>query len=221
MARCLLCQQVLKKRILFSDLLLLKREEEGICTECQEKFSPISARHCPTCFKEGEETNCSDCLYWASKGLEVAHESLYRYNTQMAEYISQYKFIGDYLLRTVFAAELHQYFKNKTDYTLVPIPISEKRMAERGFNQVTGLLSAAGLSFVDLLQKEETKKQSEKNRTERLASKQPFAIATHMDVPEKIILIDDIYTTGATIQLARQILMKNGAKTVTSFSLAR
>ncbi|MGT2800924.1 ComF family protein [Streptococcus marmotae] len=221
MTVCLLCQQALKKRILFSDLLLLRREQEGICSDCQEKFSPISEIHCPTCFKEGEEASCTDCLYWSNKGLEVSHESLYRYNEQMADYISRYKFIGDYLLRTVFATELRNYFKNKTDYTLVPIPISEKRMTERGFNQVTGLLSAAGVSFVELLQKEDTKKQSEKNRAERLASKQSFSILANVDVPEKIILIDDIYTTGATIQLAKQILMKNGAKAVTSFSLAR
>ncbi|XMB95300.1 ComF family protein [Streptococcus sp. VEG1o] len=139
----------------------------------------------------------------------------------MANYISRYKFFGDYLLRMVFATELKEYFKDKEADVLVPIPISEKRMGERGFNQVTGLLTAAGLSFQEILQKEDTKKQSEKTRQERLTLHQPFSIVAKVDVPDKIILIDDIYTTGATIQLAKQLLMKNGAKTVTSFSLAR
>ncbi|MGT2716653.1 ComF family protein [Streptococcus respiraculi] len=221
MVRCLLCQQSLKNRVLFSDILLLKKEKEEVCVDCKKRFLPISETHCPTCFKEGEEKVCSDCHYWQDKGTGVSHESLYRYNEAMADYISRYKFIGDYLLRTVFATELRIYFKDKRGHTLVPIPISEQRMAERGFNQVTGLLNAAGLSFQEILQKEATKKQSDKNRQERLALKQPFSIVEKTAIPEKLILVDDIYTTGATIWLAKQLLMKNGAKTVTSFSLAR
>lgn len=107
------------------------------------------------------------------------------------------------------------------DKTLVPIPISEQRMAERGFNQVIGLLTVAGLSFQEVLQKEDTQKQSEKTRQERLALCQPFSIIEKVAIPSNILLVDDVYTTGATIQFAKQILMKNGAKTVTSFSLAR
>ncbi|WP_237376950.1 ComF family protein [Streptococcus zhangguiae] len=139
----------------------------------------------------------------------------------MADYISRYKFIGDYLLRIIFADKLKQYFKNKVGYCPVPIPISNQRMKERGFNQVTELLSAAGVRFTALLQKEDTKKQSEKTRKERLALQQPFSVIDKMAIPDKIILIDDVYTTGATIQLAKKVLMKNGAKTVISFSLAR
>ncbi|MBF0778458.1 ComF family protein [Streptococcus cuniculi] len=221
MALCLLCQQTLKKRVLFSDILLLKKEREGICLDCRQGFSPISDIHCPTCFKEGEKNVCSDCLYWEKQGAAVSHESLYRYNEHMADYFSRYKFVGDYLLRTVFATELQTYFKDKRGYAFVPIPISDKRMAERGFNQVTGLLSSAGLSFQEILQKEDTKKQSDKTRQERLELKQPFSIVENTAVPENIILIDDIYTTGSTVQLAKQVLMKNGAKIVASFSLAR
>ncbi|WP_242236946.1 ComF family protein [Streptococcus acidominimus] len=153
--------------------------------------------------------------------MTVAHESLYRYNDQMADYISRYKFAGDYLLRNVFMAELKNYFGDKMDKTLVPIPISEQRMAERGFNQVIGLLTVAGLSFQEVLQKEDTQKQSEKTRQERLALCQPFSIIEKVAIPSNVILVDDVYTTGTTIQFAKQILMKNGAKTVTSFSLAR
>lgn len=221
MALCLLCQQNLNKRILFSDILLLREEKEEACIDCKGKFLPISETHCPSCFKEGEKKVCSDCLYWLEKGETVAHQSLYRYNQPMAAYMSRYKFIGDYLLRMVFASELKKYFKNKTATVLVPIPISEKRMAERGFNQVIGLLTAAGLSFQELLQKEDTKKQSEKTRQERLRLAQPFSLIENTDLPDRIILIDDVYTTGTTIQLAKRMLMKNGAKTVTSFSLAR
>ncbi|OLF47786.1 amidophosphoribosyltransferase [Streptococcus acidominimus] len=221
MTACLLCQQALKKRTLFSDIFLLKKEKEGVCTDCKEKFLLISETHCPTCFKEGENKSCSDCLYWNEKGMTVAHESLYRYNTQMADYISRYKFAGDYLLRNVFMAELKNYFGDKMDKTLVPIPVSKQRMAERGFNQVIGLLTVAGLSFQEVLQKEDTQKQSEKTRQERLALCQPFSIIEKVAIPSNILLVDDVYTTGTTIQFAKQILMKNGAKTVTSFSLAR
>lgn len=221
MMTCLLCQQEVKKSFLFSEIFLFSKASLTSCATCQAGFAPISESHCPTCFKAEELSQCQDCLYWKKQKEEVSHESLYCYNDRMADYMSRYKFWGDYLLRYVFADELRVYMKTKSEYTLVPIPISDRRMAERGFNQVTGLLEAARLPFVELLCKDDGQRQSEKTRKERLESQQSFSIKQGRKVPSKILLVDDVYTTGATIHRAKQVLMKNGAKIVKSFSLAR
>ena len=50
---------------------------------------------------------------------------------------------------------------------------------------------------------------------------QSFTLAKDVLLPEKILLIDDVYTTGKTLQLARELLLEAGVKEVLTFSLAR
>lgn len=221
MSSCLLCQETIAQRSLFLDIFFIKQDQVSICSQCTSQFVPISELACVRCCKENNGSPCSDCQYWENRGKTVDHQTLYRYNEKMMNYFSMYKFQGDYCLRKVFAKEVRLYLAQQKDYAIVPIPISQERYAERGFNQVIGVLDAAGISYKTLLKKNHSKKQSEKSRLERLESKQVFYIEEKNQVPEKIILVDDIYTTGATLQLAKDVLMKNGAKIVKTFSIAR
>lgn len=82
-------------------------------------------------------------------------------------------------------------------------------------------MQAAGLPYKHLLEKEDVLAQSSKNRQERLNSQQCFILAKDVLLPEKILLIDDVYTTGKTLQLARELLLEAGVKEVLTFSLAR
>ncbi|WP_238385967.1 ComF family protein, partial [Streptococcus sp. S784/96/1] len=177
--------------------------------------------HCPMCYKQGEHDICSDCIYWQKQGKVVNHQALYCYNSGMKEYFSNYKFQGDYLLRKVFQNDLKLALKSYRDYTLVPIPLSEQREAERGFNQVIGLLDGLGVPYQELLTKREVKKQSDKSRLERLQSQNPFELRIDKVLPDKILLIDDIYTTGMTLQLAAQLFYEKEVKEIKTFSLAR
>ena len=139
----------------------------------------------------------------------------------MKDFFSKYKFQGDYLLRFVFAEVLKKSLRNFKEYTLIPIPVSPEKYQSRGFNQVEGFLQAAGLPYKHLLEKEDMITQSSKNREERLNSQQCFTLAKDVLLPEKILLIDDVYTTGKTLQLARELLLEAGVKEVLTFSLAR
>ncbi|HFI0256804.1 TPA: ComF family protein [Streptococcus suis] len=221
MSNCLLCDQAMKIKTRFSDLIFFSKAQSGVCSDCFSTFEEIAEQHCPCCSKSGESTICQDCQYWQKQGKKVSHTALFKYNDEMANYFSRYKFQGDYLLRKVFAKELILYFKQWEGYTIVPIPLGQRRLEERGFNQVTALLDEAGLPYRSLLGKEDVDKQSAKSRTERLKIRQPFYLIAETPLPENILLVDDIYTTGVTIQLAKETLMKNGAKTVKSFSIAR
>ena len=205
----------------FIDILLFKPTPKGLCLSCLSAFEKIAETHCPTCFKNSESTICSDCLYWKRKEIDIDHTSLYTYNKQMSLYFRQFKFQGDYLLRIVFAKEIKKALAGHRDYIVVPIPLSKENLAIRGFNQVEAMLDAAGIHYENLLDKIETKKQSSKNRLERLKLEQPFSIKEGKNIPSKIILVDDIYTTGATLQHATRLFMKMGAKEVKTFSLAR
>ena len=129
----------------------------------------------------------------------------------MKDYFSAYKFQGDYLLRKVFIKPIKEALREYTNYTLVPIPLSSSSLENRGFNQVQALLGKEDGSV----------KQSSKTRQERLKTQQNFYLRKHKELPDKVMLVDDIYTTGMTIQLASQLLRENGVKTIKSFSLAR
>ena len=166
---CLLCGQHLKKNLTFGELLFLKKEEGSLCLACYSSFEMIGEEHCPNCHKKGVSSSCQDCQLWCKEGIEVSHEAIFSYNQAMKDFFNRYKFDGDYMLRKVFATILSENFKKKykgaNDFVL--IPLSPERYAKRGFNQVAGLIEAAGLSHLDVLGKREEKASSSKNRSER------------------------------------------------------
>ena len=218
---CLLCAQHLKKNLTFGELLFLKKEEGSLCLACYSSFEMIGEEHCPNCHKKGLSTLCQDCQLWCKEGIEVSHEAIFSYNQAMKDFFNRYKFDGDYMLRKVFETILSENLKKYKGYDFILIPLSPERYAKRGFNQVAGLIEAAGLSHQDILGKREEKASSSKNRSERLATELPFFIKEGIRIPKKILLIDDIYTTGATVNRVKILLEKAGAEEVRTFSLVR
>lgn len=220
---CLICRKPQTETFTLRDLFQMRMGESRACQDCYQKFHYIGSQHCKACWKDQVDGICSDCEKWRKKGVEVSHQSIFSYNQAMREYFSTYKFMGDYLLRTVFKDDIRKRLKEYRGYTIVPIPISQKKWRKRKFNQVIGLLDAANVPYKELLKVNARKKQdqSSKTRTERLQTKQFFEISTKDNLPSKILIVDDIYTTGKTLQLARECLEENGARNVKTFSIAR
>ena len=223
MSNCLLCDEELSNQESLRNLILMTKENITMCDNCKNKFEPVSEASCKTCCKKSSETSCEDCQEWERKGKNVNHKALYYYNEEMKEYFRKYKFQGDQLLACLFAEEVKVALKKYKGYTIVPIPLSDERNEKRGFNQVTAILEVAGIPYQDLLKKKNTKAQSQKNKKERLKTEQAFERKEleNKSWPEKIMLMDDIYTTGATIERAKEMLHVNRVKEIRSFSLAR
>lgn len=80
-----------------------------------------------------------------------------------------------YALAKVFTKERTQSVNCFKGYTVVPVPLSLKRHEERGFNQVSAMLDAAGIPYQDFLSKKEIEKQSVKGRQDRLSTENPFS----------------------------------------------
>lgn len=176
--------------------------------------------HCSYCMNA--ELPCDECQKWKER-YHLQHQSLFYYNDWMKAWLNQYKIQGDYRLRSCFAYDLYQalYPYVKRNYILVPIPIDEYKYYERGFNQVAALLEAAELPYEMWLSKRLLlQAQGLKTREERLKTPQPFRCQT-VKVDRKVILIDDIYTTGRTLTHAYGCLQEAGVQHITSFSLIR
>ena len=215
---CLLCQREISCQLQFHELFLLRQPLQNLCQRCLADFQFISDKHCPRCYQSTDGSICADCERWENEeNFIVQHEAIFCYNTAMQDFFSNYKFRGDYRLRTAFAP----YFKKINNFTLVPIPVSADRFQERGFNQVTAFLDAAKIPYQDILEKSDTVKQSSLTRAERLQTKNAFSIKKDAVLPRKICLVDDIYTTGATLHHAAMLLSAAGATEIKSFSLCR
>ncbi len=182
---CLLCGQTTKSELTFSSLFLLKDDCSYLCSACASSFEKIGENYCPNCMKTGMSTKCQDCKSWCKDGIKVDHKAIFTYNQAMKDFFSRYKFDGDFLLRKVFASVLAEELKKYKGYQFVVIPLSPGRLLERGFNQVEGLVEAAGFSFKDILGKREESASSSKSRLERLATEFHFLLKMESHFPRR------------------------------------
>ncbi|KGX93945.1 competence protein [Pontibacillus halophilus JSM 076056 = DSM 19796] len=221
---CLWCEAELVPEVTWSTFIG-PFEANVLCQICSERMERIGAIVCPRCNRPMEEMKpCYDCERWELSGTKLTmNKSLFLYNEFMQEVVAQWKYRGDYALIELFRADVEQIFRsmrtNWYDAILVPIPLSELRMKERGFNQAAVLAQATGLPVQDLLTRVHGEKQSKKTRHERMNTGNPFSIRG--SVPPKVVLVDDIYTTGQTLQHAATLLHQNGSVEIASFTLIR
>ena len=219
--KCLLCNDWIESVPKLRDLITFNQREEYSCLSCKNQFKKLSKERCQNCNKELHRDTCIDCKLWMKKGYIPKHLAIYHYEENMKDYFSRYKFMGDYCLRKIFQKDIKNNLKPffKKGYTIVPVPLSEKRLVERGFNQVEGLIE--GIPYQDIFEKRDIEKQSSKTREERLSQDNAFCLKKGIDVPDKIIIVDDIYTTGSTLYQMVQLLEGIDIKEVLTFSLAR
>jgi competence protein ComFC len=215
MTSCLLCQNSITGSIKFSDIFLSRQAKETVCPDCWSQFELISDKHCQICYQPDIDGTCRDCL---AKADPIPHQAIFHYNDFAKQFFQRYKFQGDFRLRRAFDSLLTPALRH---HLVVPLPVSPERLQARGFNQVTGFLSSAKIPYQELLHKIETEHQSHKTRLERLASANPFAIKSGVKIPDKLIIFDDIYTTGTTLKHAAKTLKNAGCTHVSTFSLFR
>ena len=122
-------------------------------------------------------------------------------------------------------------FENFEKPFLIPIPLSKKRLLERGFNQCELLVNALetldGRNFFELrrdllIKIRETESQTKKNRAKRLENlKECFSVPEPEQITGRnVILIDDVTTTGATFEEARRTLKRAGVRKILCVAIA-
>ena len=110
---------------------------------------------------------------------------------------------------------------------LVPVPVHAARQRQRGYNQAALLAEALGrelgLPVVELLERRKaTAHQHGLGKAARLHNlRGAFALRAAARVPPRLILVDDILTSSATLEACAQVLMAAGAASVHGFAIAR
>jgi ComF family protein len=132
--------------------------------------------------------------------------------------------LADYLL-----AECEEHGFENRSYVLIPIPLSKRRFRERGYNQVERIVREAltmlpgsfSLSTTLLKRVRDTSPQTKLGRNARLKNMMgAFECAALLDHCATYILVDDVATTGATLQAGHTALVSKGAQEVQMLTLA-
>lgn len=202
-----------------------------LCKECTDTFLPVDEEtSCPLCgLPVGVRSVCGKCL--GDKNLFDEGIYGFYYENRLRDAIHSFKFsgrkdVGKYLIGLVerkIAASSSRFD------CIVPLPVTEKRLKERGFNQSFILgeeiskISGKPVLHSALKKTKETKDQYSLSKDARKRNvKNAFSLSGDAKIKEKrVLLVDDLYTTGHTAREATRILLRGKAGGVVFFALAR
>lgn len=228
MKYCLWCLEEMIRTVQWGNLFNLTKPHV-LCTICSDQIEKIGGNRCPICSRPQTEKNrCFDCERWEgyfqNNDPLTTNYSLYTYNSFMQDIITKWKYRGDYCLREIFREDFNQAVQKfvkaeKIQAQIVPIPLSNDRTLERGFNQAGALAGLLDRPISDVMKRVHSEKQSKLRRYERMNTGNPFTVIPPIVGP--VIIVDDIYTTGRTLRHAASLLKANGATDVYAFTLIR
>jgi len=207
------------------------------CASCWADFTLITGPVCPRCGRPFDspdalrcspEHECRDCRLTPphfDQALSVGY-----FEGALREAIHQFKYRPCRSLGKPLGAWMAGNVRLLTGIDLIiPVPLHTSRLRHRGFNQAL-LLSQwlcekhrVPVSFDDLLRVKPTRPQVELSGAERIANVENAFILRNKGymTGKKVLLVDDVFTTGATLNECASVLKKDGAAQVVACTLAR
>ena len=205
-------------------------------------FPPV----CGICGKLDEKSLCNKCKirlqknalckienYKDTSSYFDEHIYLFQYTGEIRETILKYKFNEkSYIYRTFL-----EFIKNnekicaqiKKYDIIIPVPVSKKRFKQRGYNQSSliarNLARMLNIDYKDnvLVKIKDNKPQSEMGQDKRKSNvKDVYKIKNKEKIyQKKVLILDDIFTTGNTVNECAKVLIENSANNVGIFTIAK
>ncbi len=196
MEECIICFKKINRKCIFGLLL-----RPCICQDCYLKM---------------------DLKPRSIKINKISVLSLFPYNDFIKSMIYQLKGCNDIVLAKAFLSYDKLFLKLKYhDYNLVFVPSYITKDEIRGFNHVKEIFKHLNLKSIDILKKTSDVKQSSLNKLERGNISNFIDKKKYIDLSkEKILLVDDIITTGSTIRRCIEILNELNAKKIKVLTIA-
>jgi ComF family protein len=207
------------------------------CRTCWAAIRPIKGPSCPHCglpfasevaLTYSPEHRCLACRQ--DPPAFTRAWACYTYEPPIQDAIHLFKYRGKVALAGALGSLLRQAWQKPADTdVLMPVPLHPSRLREREYNQ--SLLLADQLNrdlrlplvYDNLVRQRATPPQTELSRSERLANlRRCFAVQRPEEVEGKrVLLVDDVMTTGTTVNECAKVLRKAGADEVFVVTLAR
>lgn len=191
----------------------LRHQEQHVCTKCRHNL-PFTSFH-------KHPINPVLQTFYGRVSIENATALLhYKKNGMVQQLLHQLKYKGRQEVGTILGNLLGHELKKEASYSaithIIPVPLHQKRLRKRGYNQVTTfgqqLAQHLEAAYIDdiLIKVNNTKTQAFKKRTARWLSIQHSFEITDIQKLEgqHILLVDDIITTGATLEACANALKK-------------
>jgi ComF family protein len=213
----------------------LEEGQQGFCSNCLSEIRWIEPPFCSICgipfiSKEVENHPCGACV--THRKYFTMARALGAYEGSLQEAIHRWKYEGKTYLTPFFVEwmveRLKDYWGRDSLGLLIPVPLHPQRLRERGFNQalllVKELSRRTGIPYrkTILQKKKATLPQVNLSGAEREKGlKGAFQVIGKKELEGKsILLIDDVYTTGATVNECSKVLRRGGVKRVDVLTLA-
>lgn len=192
-----------------------------ICPECRKKLPLIETKRCQKCGKpiEDFEKLCPDCTktdHLYDRGLGV-----FIYDETMRRAMSDLKYKGRKEYGRIFGELLYEHARSELALwepdCLIPIPLHPLRERERGYNQAAVIAEALSERCGVPVRQDILRRTAMTGRMKELSAKMrvrnmmlAFAAQGSAEGVRSAVLIDDIYTTGTTIDAAAGVLRQAG-----------
>ena len=207
--RCVVCDRPIDRR------------RAGVCTTCVNKIIYIKDPYCMKCGKQLKDENeefCEDCR--KRKHVFVQGVALYDYGS-MSDSIYRFKYIGRQEYGEFYGYDMYRkkgkWLRAIKPDALIPVPIHSSRKRSRGYNQAQliaeALSTCSGIPVCNTLIARTRKTKPQKNLTEQERQnnlKKAFKILQNDVKLDTIVIIDDVYTTGSTIDAMTEVLHRAG-----------
>jgi len=206
------------------------REGDFLCYSCQQSLARIMPPLCPRCGRpQASGILCASCVGWQAEIDGI--RSPFRFDGAIRLAIHQLKYRSLRALAMPLAKLLQNYLVSNPvpGKVLVPVPLHQKRLRERGYNQSSLLAQELGkltnLPMVgDCLTRvhhasPQTRASTVDERRSNVAN--AFSCRDHRLQDKQVLLIDDVSTSGATLGACAGVLKAGGVTSVWGLVLAR
>ena len=196
----------------------------AICPSCRKRLPYVRGRRCEKCGKPADSPGryCRDCL--KTKHIFTKGIGIFLYDDVMHDTIARFKYewrpeYGE-ILGSLAADAAGPYLASWKAEAVIPVPAHKSRIRRRGYNQAEllakGVAKRSGIPMRAKLLGRASRTEALKNltREERKAYCLTAFTVKGKRIPSRVLLIDDIYTTGATADGCALALRKAGVKEV-------
>ncbi len=203
------------------------KEGGYVCASCLPALSYTKPPVCPVCILPiGGKRRC-DCRYWTSlDGLG----SPFIFRGIIRQAVIQLKYNNLRAIAPLLAGYMHEYMKQQpfTPDLITAVPVHKSRLRQRGYNQAEllakelgKLTGIPGISVLKRARKSQSQVEAGSIRRRRLNVENAFSCTDVSIKNKKVLIIDDICTTGATLDSCAGSLKLAGAVVVRGLTLAR